>query len=118
VGLVTEFVNLDVRLKAGKFSGTEDEQLKQNWHEYCEYSGADPSEAPNYMGCANDRVKKKGSKYFRAWMCKLTSKLHLNREFFRSRFARSFRCSGLPSLSSHFSSINIGRWVGILPALD
>lgn len=62
--------NLGVRLKTIHFTGTEDEQIRENWHEYCEYSGADPIEAPTYMGCANDRSKRKGSKYFRAWMCK------------------------------------------------
>jgi len=59
-----------VRLKAGKFSDGEDEQIRKNWLDYCEISGTDPDEVTYFMGVATDKKKKKGSKFFRAFMCR------------------------------------------------
>ncbi|KAI6189793.1 hypothetical protein M3Y97_00047000 [Aphelenchoides bicaudatus] len=60
----------DVRLKACDFSATEDEQLRNNWIDYCEISGVDPGEVFTYMGVANDKERVRSAKYFRAWMCR------------------------------------------------
>lgn len=60
--------NSEVRLKTGRFSAGEDDQLRKNWEEYCDVSGVDADEVQFYMGC--DQRKKKGSRYFRPWMCR------------------------------------------------